>query len=327
MKTWKAEADAATECGKIKELLKNAESRLRVYEAIRTTPPHEIPVYAPGKGQAIAIAMLSDVHIEERVDPEDVPGTYNVYTPAIAKKRLEQFAQRVVHLTKANRALTQITDLCLFLGGDIITGYLHDDNKESNWLPPLKAILMAKEEINAIIKYMLKEGAFERIIIPCTFGNHGRLTIKPRAKTAADTNLERMLYHLIAKDWAHEKRVTFHIAEGSMVYLDLYGFTCRFMHGDDVKYQGGTGGLAVPLLRAVKDWDKIRAASYTFLGHHHSARDFGCAIVNGSVIGYNAYAMKGHFPFEMPKQQYVLLDKKRGKSSVTDIWCDYGAKA
>jgi hypothetical protein len=320
---WTTAIENVGEVERLKYELKVANQKLLVYEQAGDTTIHEIPSYKPLHGEAIAVAVLSDVHAGERVDPEDVPGTYNIYTPAICRKRLEQFAQRVVMLTEANRNFIKITDLCLNLAGDLMTGHLHDDQKESNWLSPLKEWLFVRNEINSVIKYILDNGKFERIILPCCFGNHGRMTIKPRAKTAPDTNLEWMLYHILESDWRNESRIKFHIAHGSQLYLDLYGFPCRFMHGDDVTYRGGVGGLAVPLGQAIKDWDKVKAASYTFMGHHHTARDFGNVIVNGSVIGYNAYALKNHFPFEKPRQQYVLIDRDNGISSVQSIRCHY----
>jgi hypothetical protein len=326
MKKWKEAVAESSELDSLAHELKEARARLAVYEKIKPTLSHNIPVYKSTGGQAAAVALISDVHVEERVDPADVPGTYNIYTPEICRKRMEQFAQRVVLMTNAQRSLTKITDLFLPILGDTITGHLHDDNKESNWLHPVQAIWTIKGILNDVIKHILDHGNFERIVVPMVTGNHGRLSVKPRAKTRNETNLEWLLYQMIAKDWEREPRLSFHIAGAAMMYVDIYGFPCRIMHGDLVKYNGGVGGLAVPLGQAIKDWDKIKPAAYTFMGHHHTCRDFGNVIVNGSVIGYNAYALNGHFAFEQPKQQYILMDQKRGKSLVSDIWCDYMPK-
>lgn len=307
----------------LKAKLKEALGRLSFYELVKPQEPYQIPAYKLTAGDAIAVALLSDLHLEERVDPADVPGTYNIYNPTIARKRMEQFAQRVVALIMACRNFSNIKDLVLALLGDCITGFLHDDNRESNWMAPPDALLFAREVLNMVIRHLLDYGGFDRIIIPCCFGNHGRMTPKPRAKTAAQTNLEYLLYNILASDWKDEPRVIFHVAKGNMLYLDLLGFTCRFTHGDDVDYQGGTGGIGVPLLRAVKDWNGTKDADYTFLGHHHQGRDFEVAVVNGSLIGYNAYASRKHLPFELPRQKLVLLNAKRGKSFVADVWTDY----
>ena len=320
---WSDALDEAVQVADLQKLCSEMAAKLSLYERVKTLPPHEIPVYHTSGGGATAIAMLSDTHFEERVDPKDVPGAYNVYSPAVATKRAEQFAQRVVLLTQAQRNLTAIDDLVLAILGDLITGYLHEDNVASNWMPPLEAILFALKLVNGIIKHLLDHGEFDRIIVPCVFGNHGRLTKKPAAKMAATTNLEWMLYHLLARDWAHEPRVQFHIAEGLLMYLQVGKFTIRCMHGDRIDYKGGILGLSVPVIKAVMKMNQTKFADLTLMGHYHSAYDFGNVIVNGSMIGYNAYAVANNIPFERPRQQYLLLDQKRGKSLIADIWCDY----
>jgi hypothetical protein len=322
---WSEAMLAEEEIAELRLRYEEALSRLSLYEGIRTPTGREIPSYKPtAVGNALAIAMLSDVHLEERVDPEDVPGTYNVYNPQVCRARLDQFAQRVCLLTEAQRHLTQIDDLCLFIGGDIRTGTIHEDQAESNWLNPMQTVIRGVDYLTSVIQYILKNGNFKRIIIPCCFGNHGRLTKKPRAKTAAGTSIEWMMYQFLANYvFKDESRVQWHIADAAMVYVDLYGFTCRFTHGDKVNYQGGVGGINVPIQRMVKNWNRVKDASYTFMGHFHQASDFGNVVVNGSLIGPNAYSLENGFPAESPKQQYVLIDQRRGKSLVSDIWCDY----
>lgn len=320
---WSQASDDLDDMEHLRAEVESLRQRIRVYESVKTTPSHKIPVYTQAGGSAWAVALLSDCHLEERVDPEDVPGHHNQYNPQIAKKRSEQFAQRVVLLTKAQRHLVKIDSLCLGILGDLITGYLHDDNRESNYLSPLKAILFAMEVVNGIIQYLLDHGEFKQIVIPAVFGNHGRNTPKPRTNTAAETNLEWMLYHLLAKHWRNEKRITWHIAEGAMVYVQLGDQTVRFMHGDTVSFGGGVGGISIPILKAVSRLDQSKHADLTCMGHFHQASDFGRVIVNGSLIGYNAYALRNAMPFERPKQQYFLLHEGRGKALVADIFCDY----
>jgi hypothetical protein len=177
--------------------------------------------------------------------------------------------------------------------------------------------------ISGGIEYLLSKGNFDRIIIPCCSGNHGRTTEKRRAKTALDNSYEWMMYQHLAKAWAKETRLEWHIAGGPHVYLKLGNHTCRFQHGDDVFYAGGVGGLSVPLLKAIAQWNTVCRADYDFLGHYHQCRDFGHAVVNGSLIGYNAYALRAKCQYERPKQAFVLIDHQRGKCQFSDIWTDW----
>jgi biotin carboxyl carrier protein len=95
---------------------------------------------------------------------------------------------------------------------------------------------------------------------------------------AATTNLEWMLYHLLARDWVNEPRVTFHIAEGLLLYLQVGKFTLRCMHGDRIDYKGGILGLSTPVIKAVMKMNQTKYADLTLMGHYHSAYDFGNVI-------------------------------------------------
>ncbi len=321
---WADAHEDSLEADALRAQLVDLQARVAFYESLKTTPRgREIPPHKSTGGNAIPIVLASDWHVEERVDAADVPGAYNLYNPAIARKRSEQFAQKTVLLTNVQRGMCKITEMVLFLGGDFITGHLHDDNRESNWMSPVKAILLAMDLLNGVIKHLLDHGNFERITLPCCFGNHSRLTHKPRAKTAPDTSLEWMMYNLLATHWKHEKRLVFHIADAVQLYLPVFEYPIRFMHGDDVSYGGGVGGITIPMRRAIADWDKTKRAYCSMFGHFHTAVDIGNAIGNGSLIGANAYGVRIHAAYEPPRQQFVLIDQKRGKSSVSHIYTDY----
>ena len=46
-------------------------------------------------------------------------------------------------------------------------------------------------------------------------------------------------------------------------------------------------------------------------------------MVNGSIVGYGAYALRAKCQFEPPKQAFVLIDSKRGKCGFQDVWTDW----
>jgi hypothetical protein len=56
------------------------------------------------------------------------------------------------------------------------------------------------------------------------------------------------------------------------------------------------------------------------MGHWHQLVDYGDVTVNGSLIGYNAYAMSVRAKPEPPQQAFYVLDSKRGKSCRAPIW-------
>jgi hypothetical protein len=74
-------------------------------------------------------------------------------------------------------------------------------------LAPLPAIRFARELIGAGIRMLLAETRLEQIIVPCSYGNHGRTTIKSRISSGAENSYETHLYHSLAADFADEPRV------------------------------------------------------------------------------------------------------------------------
>ena len=127
------------------------------------------------------------------------------------------------------------------------------------------------------------------------------------------------MYCNLADHYRHEPRIKFLIAEGMHSYLDVYGQTIRFQHGHAIKYNGGVGGIYIPVNKAIAQWNKARHADIDVFGHFHQnifAPNFVC---NGSLIGYNTFALSIKADFEHPKQAMFLMDKKRGRTAMWPI--------
>ena len=269
--------------------------------------------------EATPLVLVSDLHLEEQVRPEQVSGR-NQYNLEISKRRMERLFEGVRFGIEFNRQIFKIRDLCLWLGGDIITNYLHPDNIESNLLSPVQAIAYAETSITDGILHLLQDKQLERIVIPCNDGNHGRLTEKMRSSSRIENSIEWLLYTNLAKRFAKEPRVQFQIAESEHLYYDIYGRTIRFTHGDTVRYGGGVGGIMIPLYKAMSRWQTVRHAHLTCVGHFHQYTSLNDLIVNGSLIGYSPYALSIGARFEPPTQAMTMLDSVRFKSVDFPIW-------
>jgi len=267
------------------------------------------------KNQCAAFMVGSDWHTEERVDPLTV-NNRNEYSPEIFEQRVERFFVNGLRLVDIQRAGAQIDVLVLALLGDQITGYIHDEFVESNFLSPTEAIRLCQGRIISGLDYLLARGDFERIIVPCCFGNHGRTTTRRRITTGAKNSFEWLMFHTIADHFKDEKRLEFVIADGAHIYLEVYGLTVRLTHGDDIRYHGGVGGLTVPLRKAVDAWDVFKRASLSVFGHWHTLDNYGSwAVGNGSLIGFNAYALSIKARFEPPQQAFFLIDAERKRKT------------
>lgn len=274
------------------------------------------------KNPATPIILLSDWHFEERVDSSTINGL-NEYNLEIGQKRWSNCIQNSLRLVNIDRSHSDINNVVIWLGGDFITGYIHEELMESNYLSPTQAARFAKKSIIAAIEFYIQYGKFDKIHIVCSFGNHGRSTKQKRHSTAYKNSYEWMIYHDIADYFSDNLKVQFTIPDGYFTYITVYDFVCRFWHGDTIQYQGGIGGLTIPLIKAIHRYNQQKQADYNFMGHYHqlfqATKD---CIVNGSGIGFNPYAQNIGASPERPMQSYCLIDQKRGMTIKAPIFCE-----
>ena len=306
--------------------LEESEKRVETFISLKEIHSDNIHKILPGTsgemGDAIPIIMLSDWHFEERVDDYTING-YNHYNLDIASKRWFSCIQNSLKLVQKERQSSNINNLLLWLGGDFITGYIHEELEENNYLSPTEAIRYAKEKIISAINFYLDYGAFDKITIVCNYGNHGRTTKKSRISTGFRNSYEWMMYKDIEDYFKSNKQIEFVIPSGLFAYIKLYDYNIRFWHGDTIKYGGGIGGLTVPLIKAIHRMNQQIKADYNFMGHYHqfweATKD---CMVNGSGIGFNAYAQAIGANPEKPMQGFRLLDKKHGMTTKLPIFCE-----
>lgn len=271
--------------------------------------------------EATPLILASDFHVEHEIRPEQVAGR-NIFNLDIAARRIERFFEASRWAINQQRQVPfKIRDLILWLGGDFIQNYLHEDDNESNILSPTEAIVFAQAELTRGIEFLLADPDLEQIIVPCNDGNHGRLTKKMRSSTRIENSLEVLLYVQLAERFRNEKRIRFILPTSQFTFLDdVYGRTIRFLHGDVFKYGGGVGGLTVPLFRSLARWQSVKHADLTAMGHWHTRICLPSCMVNGSLCGYDSYAMGGGFTYEAPVQSMRMLDPKRWCGTDIPLW-------
>ena len=276
-----------------------------------------VPHKKGNESEAVAIWLASDWHVGEKVTLGQTNGL-NEYNPQISKARAEAYFRNGLKLTDMSAREVSVNTIVLALLGDFITGHLHLDAIENNYLAPVEETIYAQNLIISGIEYILAHSEYE-IVVPCHSGNHGRTTKFSHFGSENGHSLEYFMYCSIANYFRNEKRVKILIPEGAHSYLDVLGYTIRFLHGHDVKFGGGVGGLTIPLNKAIAQWDKARPAYITCLGHFHQRFDGGSFMANGSLIGYNAFALSIKASAEKPAQQFFLIDRVRGKTVVAPI--------
>lgn len=310
-----------------KALFKENEAlKTKIEELIKARKAPSVIVYKQAvhlRSDAVAMAVMSDWHVEEPVIKETVHGL-NEYNLDIAKSRSENFFKNLLRLTDIMAKDTKITTIYLPMLGDFFSGWIHKELMATTLLSPGSAAHYCKGLIVSGIEFLLRESNYiiESDMIP---GNHGRMTDHVFFGDPTGTSLETVMYYLIAERFHDNPRVQFRVSQQAMVYKQFFeNFHVRLIHGYEVKYGGGVGGLTIPLNKAIAQWDKAVRASLTVLGHFHQFFDGGNFLANGSLIGYNTFAQAIKANYEEPKQAFALIHARGGgeKSIVAPIWLD-----
>lgn len=273
------------------------------------------------KGSATVIVALSDWHVEERVDPSTVNGL-NDYDLDVADRRIAELAERFATLLEHERQLVTVDQVVVWLGGDFLSGHIHEDTAEMAQLAPLAATRWAGERIRGFLDMVA--GMAKRVIVATNSGNHGRSTPKLRVGTELDHSFEQDLYLRMEAE-ERNKNVEWQVGTSYLNIVDLDGFRVRFHHGHAVSYGGGVGGITIPTNKAIAAWDRIDRADLTVFGHWHQFSWLRSSryVSNGSVIGHSAYATRIKASYEPPCQAFVVVDSgRREVTKALPLFCD-----
>jgi hypothetical protein len=319
----KAVAELASVRGKYEEALKTIERLEGANEAlVGMTANIDSATIKPlfkgdGTSEATVMVVASDWHGEERVDPRRINGL-NEANLDIITGRIKQFFQGALRLTRLLQQDVRIDNMLMALLGDFISGDIHEEVAEVCQLPPMEAAMFV---CNLMIGGfdMLLDHSKLTFTIPCHVGNHGRTTKTSRFSTENGHSIEYLMYQLLASHYRSEPRMKFLIAGGMMSYIDVYDLSLRFLHGHAIKFGGGVGGITIPVLKALAQWDKAKHADVTVFGHFHQSLLHRQFICNSSLIGYNAFALSIKADYEPPSQTLTLFDKKRGRTCTWPI--------
>ena len=304
----------------IKELAKKEAEVEAVAEMKRTPQEYSMKATKSPDIDATAFIIASDWHAEELINSATV-NQLNEFNLKIADERITRFFNNSAKLLKVTGNHIKITKTVLALLGDFISGNIHDELLETCQLRPIEAIIWVQERMIAGIKLLLKKTNQEFVIV-CHVGNHTRITKTIHYSTEQGNALEYFMYHNLQSIFKDEKRIEFVIAEGYHSYLDVYGYTIRLHHGHAIRYGGGIGGLFIPAYKAISQWNKSRKADLDVFGHFHQLKNGGNFIVNGSLIGYNPYALRIKADFERPRQKFFLYTSNGEVTEECPIFLD-----
>lgn len=275
-----------------------------------------------GKNAAIPIICWSDWHVAELVSKSKTNG-YNQFTPEIAAKRAQVNTESTLKLLKNCRQSVGIDEAVLILGGDFITGYLHEELAQTNAMGPVEESYFAQSILETEVNTLISNAGLKKLRIICHRGNHGRNTKKIQFKNDYETSYETWIYWNL-RDRLSGPGIEWIIPEADIYHTTLMpGYVLRTMHGHQIKFGGGIGGVSVPLHRWIAKQDQTVSASMTVLGHFHTFAPSSRFVINGSLKGWDEFAQSKGFPFEHPCQVLQLFDCKRKQVTARyPIFCE-----
>jgi hypothetical protein len=270
--------------------------------------------------EATAVLTFSDWHVGEVVQSAQVNGL-NEYTPEIAERRAQNAARNAVKLITKEARGVAMKRVVVGLLGDFITGHIHRELIETNAFSPADEAMFATRLLLGTMKYILENTPdYMQFDVVCKSGNHGRMTEQKSIATAEGNSLEAVMYGSLSALLSSE-RVRFHLSPSYHHYVNIHGVTHRFHHGDEVRYNGGTGTITIPLMKSIAAWDSDLPAHYDVMGHFHNRFMHRKFLINGSLIGvtpYGRFRVKGSS--EPPTQSFHLVDSHRGITGHWPIW-------
>lgn len=304
---------------KDKELAEIRE-KLGVYEMLDTstlTPPTWLAPKGTAKPHAaIPCMMLTDIHWDETVRPEQVEWM-NKYDRPIAERRVRTAFEQAVHVPHTYLGGVQYDGFQLFLGGDLLSGIIHEELRETNQGTVIESILSVVEPLVAGIRLLAKE--YKRLHVAAVVGNHGRRTQRPVSKNRPQDNFDWLVYKLLQREFSGAPNVTIQVADSMDTQVQVYGVRYLLTHGDQFKGGSGISAALAPLLLGTHRKTRRQAKAgrpfdVMVMGHFHTSiwMPTKGLVVGGSVCGYNEYAYGENMEPEEPQCAFWLTTPERG---------------
>lgn len=325
-KELKAASREQAETAAIKALIGPLCERASLLQAPRWLGADLKKASSPG----VPTLFLSDLHWGEVVFPTQIGGV-NKYNIKIANARLAHTVETAIHLLKILDRDMDYPGIVVPLGGDLVSGNLHDELTATNEFNSMPTVLDLYGALIGAIQRLAD--TFGAVFLPCVTGNHGRDTRKIWNKDRHATSFDWLICQLLAKHFEADKRVTFFIPDGNDALYKVFGHRYLLTHGDKLG-NGGDGiiGMLGPVIRGdhkkrSRNAQIGREYDTLICGHFHQYTHMTRVVVNGSLKGMDEYAYIGNFPWEAPQQALWVTHPRHGPTFRMPIYCEAGSEA
>lgn len=273
---------------------------------------------------ATALLALSDLHLDEVVNPAEINGV-NAYDRAIATARLEAIVEGTIKLLGSYVSGVELDGIVVAIIGDVLTGVIHEELARTNEAPVMASVAHWVPLLASALRRLAD--VFGNVHVPCVDGNHDRYYAKIPAKQRAESSVAWVVYNWLADSLAGDDRITFSITPSPEQIVSIYDTRLLLTHGDGFRSAGGIGGIYPSMLKfLLRKHAQFEAVAQPWdiavMGHWHTYLTGPDFIVNGSLKGYDEYAAKNGFGFELPRQALAIVTPERGVTMQLPVYAD-----
>lgn len=277
-----------------------------------------------------AILDIGDVHWGEGVQARNTGGLF-AYNTEIAAERLDFTLDEAIEIARSHK----IGELALILGGDLVSGAIHDDLNRHNEMMVAEQTVSFAETMYGGIEKLLSAGL--KLKVTSVSGNHGRTMYKEKAyfKNKAQENYDWLVVEMLKAHGKNQRGLEIDNAEAVWAVIEVAKRRFLTMHGDTNRQQNSMG---ISFYAVEKEMRRLKTmiADETIPFHHdvishHRHQQFMVPIGNtmfynnGALKGPDEYGMMGLRAPEQAQQQMLIVEDGRVKAHYPIISQHIGA--
>lgn len=266
-----------------------------------------------------AILDIGDTHWGETVQARNTGGLF-AYNTEISNERLDYTLEEAIEIARAHK----IGELSLILGGDLVSGAIHDDLNRHNEMMVAEQTVGFAEVMYAGLEKLLSAGL--KLDVTSVSGNHGRTYFREKGyfKNKAQENYDWMVVEMLKAHGKNQKGLTIHNSDTVWAILEVAKRRFLTMHGDTNKQQNSMG---ISFYAVEKEMRRMKTmiADETIPFHHdiishHRHQQFMIPIGNtmfynnGALKGPDEYGMMGLRAPEQAQQQMLIVEDGQVKA-------------
>lgn len=246
-------------------------------KSIENMPPVELNIDSnhTSKGNKGAL-LISDLHYGALID-----NVVNFYNTDVCKERMETLLNKTIKCCRDNN----VDELYVNLAGDLVCGNIHLTSRVEQEEDIISQTMQVAELLSNFLAELSKH--IKSVVVVCVQGNHSRV-VPDIKKNLNQENFERIIFEYIKMRLPNIRM----LRNGNEDWI-AYNIGDRriFLEHGDKSTVASAKEKAVNMVGYAPDT--------IFFGHFHhmelNDKNGTDVVVNGSVMGTDAYAMKRRF--------------------------------